>query len=304
MKTIERLGLIDRIGRDLQARMGYHDIDVFLKSCGVDVSRPTSGVNSKWVYTKELLSEVPEDVILKIANELEIPHAYAVSSRNEVVETTFWEPHHFRLFVSHISSFKKTVAALQRALRDYGISAFVAHVDIEPTREWQEEIEAGLMSMDALAAILMTGFKESKWTDQEVGVAIGRKVLVLPLIRDVTPYGLIGKYQGLQTSGKSVAQVAADVFGALVLSPLTRTRMLTCFVDFILQAPRRSRRRLTTSEAGSARWSPEAVPRETSRRRHEVRCLQGWAATAWPQWDSDPTGARAAFGAWLHSKCR
>jgi len=42
---------------------------------------------------------------------------------------------------------------LQSSLRRFGISAFVAHVDIDPTKEWQDEIEAALFSMDALAAI-------------------------------------------------------------------------------------------------------------------------------------------------------
>jgi len=78
-----------------------------------------------------------------------------------------------------LSAFKKTTGQLQTALRSYGVSAFVAHVDIEPTREWMSEIEAGLHSMDALVAILMPGFKESNWTDQEVGVAVGRGVLVI-----------------------------------------------------------------------------------------------------------------------------
>jgi hypothetical protein len=178
LKNLDRLSLIDRIGRALQARMSYVDIAAYLKASGVDTDKPTSGVNSKWVYTKELLAEAPADVVLRIADELELPHAYTVTATKDTVEATFWEPQHFRLFLCHLASFKKTTAALQSALRRFGISAFVAHVDIEPTREWQDEIEAGLWSMDALAAILIPGFKESNWTDQEVGIAVGRGVLL------------------------------------------------------------------------------------------------------------------------------
>ena len=128
--------------------------------------------------------------------------------------------------VSHLATFKKTAAALQSHLRKFGISAFVAHVDIEPTREWQDEIEAGLFSMDALAAILMPGFQESNWTDQEVGVAVGRGVLVVPIIRGLNPYGFIGKYQGLPANGKTVKEVAGTVFEILVSSSKTRGRLL------------------------------------------------------------------------------
>src|SRR5258708_38679751 len=67
-----------------------------------------------------------------------------------------------------------------------------------------------------------------------MGVAIG--LLVIPIIRGLTPYGLVAKYQGLQASGKTVSQVAQEVFKILVASPKTRSRMLTCLVDTALQA--------------------------------------------------------------------
>jgi hypothetical protein len=151
MKVIEKLGLIDRIGRELQSRMSYGEIDTYLKAHGVNTKKPTSGVNSKWVYSKELLSDEKESVILRIADELQVPHNYTIADSGAAVEATFWEPFHFRLFLNHLSSFKKKAGLLQTALRRYGISAFVAHVDIEPTKEWLDEIEAGLYSMDALA---------------------------------------------------------------------------------------------------------------------------------------------------------
>ncbi len=235
MNNLERLSLIDRIGRELQSRMSYSDIDTYLAGHGVDIKKETSGTNSKWVYSKELLADTPPDTLLRIADELEVPHSYAVTSRKETVEAAFWAAGHFRLFLSHISSFKATIAKLQSALHRFGISAFVAHVDIEPTREWQDEIEAGLFSMDALAAVLMPGFPESKWTDQEVGVAVGRGALIVPIMRGLNPYGFIGKYQGLQAEGKTVTQVARSVFDILVTSPTTRNRMLTCFVDTAVQ---------------------------------------------------------------------
>jgi hypothetical protein len=216
--------------------MSYSDIKAYLQASGVDTNKRTTGVNSKWVYTKELLADVPPDVVLRLADELDIPHTYAITTTKDTVQATFWEPHHFRLFLCHLASFKKTTAALQRALHRFGISAFVAHVDIEPTREWQDEIEASLFSMDALAAILMPGFKESDWTDQEIGVAVGRGVLVIPIIRGLTPYGFIGKYQGLQATGKTVLEVAEEVFGILVASPKTRGQILTCLVDTTLKA--------------------------------------------------------------------
>jgi hypothetical protein len=236
MKVLERLTMIDRIGRELQKRMTFGEIDAYLKAYGVDTTRATSGVNSKWVHTKERLADEKDSVLIQIADELDIPHSYTVSTDHDIVEATFWEPFRFRLFLSHLSSFKSKAAQLQRCLLAFGISAFVAHVDIEPTKEWLAEIEAGLRSMDALVAILMPGFKESNWTYQEVGVAVGRGVLVIPVMKGITPYGFISKYQGLNADGKTIIDVAKHIFQILATSPKTRTKMLSCLVEATLQA--------------------------------------------------------------------
>jgi hypothetical protein len=88
--------------------------------------------------------------------------------------TPLWPRDHFRLFLSHVSSFKIPTADLRKELLDFNVAGFVAHEDIEPSAEWQREIERALGEMDALVALLTTGFTESRWTSQEVGWAFGR----------------------------------------------------------------------------------------------------------------------------------
>lgn len=213
MRVLDRFELIDKIGRKLQSRMTTTDINTYLAGHGVRVSHATTMAGSKWVYVKELLAEAGTETIVRIADELEIPHAFVVTPAAGAVESSFWLPGHFRLFISHLSSFAKTAGALRDRLREYGISAFVAHTDIKPTKEWQREIENALFSMDALTAVIMPGFKESDWTDQEVGVAIGRDVLVVPIMKGQAPYGLFGKYQGLKArQGLTVGAVAHEVY--------------------------------------------------------------------------------------------
>jgi hypothetical protein len=73
------------------------------------------------------------------------------------------------------------MGSLREALRSVGISGFVAHTDIHPTREWQDVIESALETCEALAAYLTDDFHESLWTDQEVGFCVGRAVAILPL---------------------------------------------------------------------------------------------------------------------------
>jgi len=233
MKVLERLALIDKIGRELQSRMTFADIDVYLTAYGVDCKDRIPSANSKYVYVKEVLSDVPEDTVVRIADELEIHHTFAVATQKEA---TCWKPGHFRLFLSHLASFKKQTTMLQAALKRYAISSFVAHVDIEPSKEWQEEIESALHTMDALVAVLMPGFKESNWCDQEVGFAVGRGVLVVPLRRELDPYGFIGKYQGIQAVGKTVGQVADEIFQVLVRSGKTRAKVISALSTQVAQA--------------------------------------------------------------------
>ncbi len=108
-----------------------------------------------------------------------------------------WGAEHVRLFLSHKSSVKEQTSALKQSFARCGIAAFVAHEDIEPTEEWQREIERALFSMDALIALLTGDYHDSNWTDQEVGVAIGRGVPLIAVRLGRDPYGLMGKSQGV-----------------------------------------------------------------------------------------------------------
>ena len=117
------------------------------------------------------------------------------------------------VFISHVATHKMLANDIKRDLTHYGISAFVAHEDIEPMRGWETEIERALFSMDILVALITDGSSESKWTDQEVGVAIGRRVPVIPVRLGKDPYGFIGKLQAIQ--GHDASQIAYDIFDYL-----------------------------------------------------------------------------------------
>ena len=129
------------------------------------------------------------------------------------------------MFISHVSTNKQEADGLKYFLEHYGIVGFVAHRDIEPTEEWQTLIETALSSMDALVALLTPGFHDSSWTNQEVGFAIGRNRLVIPIQFGLDPHGLIGKYQGLQGLNKKSFQLAKDIFAILAVNPLTAIQM-------------------------------------------------------------------------------
>jgi TIR domain len=117
-----------------------------------------------------------------------------------------WQGDGYRLFLSHKSEDKVEVGRLKKQFRKYGISAFVAHADIEPTQAWQNEIERALGSMDGLAALMTKNFHDSSWTDQEIGFALGRHVMVIAVNLGRNPYGFIGDMQALKTTWEKAAQ--------------------------------------------------------------------------------------------------
>jgi hypothetical protein len=136
-----------------------------------------------------------------------------------------WKDGFFRLFLSHVSAHKIAVAKLKSELQVRGISSFVAHEDITPSLEWQNEIELALRSMHALAALLTPDFHPSNWTDQEVGFALGKGVLVVPVRLGTDPYGFIGKVQGLSGSLDQPARMASLLSTTLLNHPSTRRHM-------------------------------------------------------------------------------
>jgi hypothetical protein len=162
-----------------------------------------------------------------ISPELESLEQVAPGEATGVEEALpgFWAPGHFRLFVSHCARVRRSAHNLKVALASYQIAAFVAHDDIEPTREWEAEIESALRTMDALAAIITPDFVNSKWCDQEVGFAMGRGKLVVPIRAGADPHGFLGKYQGMQAKDQTVEALGEAMFAALLRNEQSAGRM-------------------------------------------------------------------------------
>lgn len=182
------------------------------------------------MYVEELLGFEKQNIISQIALDLDLD---INTTATQIELATFWEQGYFKLFISHLATYKKTASALQDMLLIYGISGFVAHEDIEPSKEWQEEIEKALHTMDALTAILMKGFKESHWCDQEIGFAVGKDVLIIPIRKEIDPYGFIGKYQAIKGYETTVQEVAKLIFATIIKHPKTRNQMLIIFINLI-----------------------------------------------------------------------
>jgi hypothetical protein len=176
-----------------------------------------------------LIPEIVDHFDIDLWYQQKEPEKYLrVFTPATVKSADFWKDGYLRVFISHLSSNRERMSALKTSLSHWGISAFIAHEDIKASREWRDEVEAGLETMDVLVAVVEPGFKESDWCAQEVGYALGRKVDIIPLRAGLDPFGFFGKYQGIQVKGKLPDRVANEVAQALLNKPHHRLRLLQC----------------------------------------------------------------------------
>ncbi|MHC4745639.1 MAG: toll/interleukin-1 receptor domain-containing protein, partial [Planctomycetota bacterium] len=180
----ERATLKTEIARRLSPR-SWAEIDVILDEFGATVE---SWSGDSFSYVIAMLRGINDEMLKQLAEHENIE----MGSDSFMDTPPFWGDGKLRVFLSHISAHKVFAAELQAALSELGISAFVAHEDIEPDSEWQDEIEKALRTCDALVALLNPDFHVSNWTDQEVGYGLGRGIPVYSVRLGMNPYGLFG----------------------------------------------------------------------------------------------------------------
>jgi len=215
----QRVTLIKGVADALQSEE-WPLVDLCLKQFSLPWTDQWSG--NKYEYILEMLTDAPDGGLLDLADHLGF-HLNEIKPSG--IEPPFWRKGMFRLFITHLAKYRKFAGELQDALRRFGISCFVAHNDIEPTLEWQNEIEAALGTCEALVALLHPEFHLSNWTDQEVGFAMGRGVPVFTVRLGEDPYGFIGRFQAFNGNGKSAPMLARELFDTLRQHKQTQRRM-------------------------------------------------------------------------------
>jgi hypothetical protein len=188
MKSSDRLKLMRLISDKLKGEQ-WSIINLTLEQFRLPIARSPKGNPDEYVLRQ--ISKADDEILEDLAAHLEI----ASPEGNTREEISFWKEGTIRLFISHLSR-KKTVATeLRDELDKFGISGFVAHADITPSREWQNEIEKALRTCDCLVALMASGFHKSDWTDHEVGFVFGKGLPIIPVNMGEHPYGFIAKFQ-------------------------------------------------------------------------------------------------------------
>lgn len=226
MRPGERIEVIKRVAIRLGSN-NEEDVRLTLVQFGVDPDLRYFGDFSFDGQTSVVRSiEGASDETLSALEEFLFGHSMtASSSRRGAGASTIWNGTGLKLFISHTSANKAAVHGIAMFLPGEGVTPFVAHDDIEPSREWQDAIESALYTCDALAAYVTPDFPHSVWTNQEVGFCVARDVLIIPIRIGHDPSGFIGRVQGLQGLGIQPLSVAEQIADILLTNPRTSRTM-------------------------------------------------------------------------------
>ena len=270
VKPGERVDLIKKLA-DALAQGSWSHADLTLRQFAFPWSDQWDGGNLQY-YALVHLEKGKDSQLVELNNYL-FPEASAPMSAT----TGRWKQGYFRLFMSHIHADKELISSVKLHLSRYGIDCFVAHEDIEPAKEWITEIETALDTCHALAAFLTPSFHASKWTDQELGYCLRRRVLIVPIKFDVDPYGFIARYQAFSGFGKNPEEIATALFDIFIDHPLTASEMATAVVNYFAASDsfNETRRRVTMVDRIKA-WTPELLQRIETAARENVDIRECW----------------------------
>ena len=218
MKPLQRITTIKTILAELTNRgLSWNDIYHYLKYYNTEIDHyDRYQWDSLEEYFSRYVSDLDDEIIVAMANEIGGEIISNDTFNQTIVNVDCWRSGYFRVFISHLTENKESATYLKNYLAKYGIDCFVAHEDIEPSKLWQTEIEKALASMDLLCAIITPNFYQSKWCDQEVGIALGRAIPTLSIKKGADPHGFVGKYQAIKAK-KTADAVAKDVFDTICI---------------------------------------------------------------------------------------
>ena len=204
-------------------------IDLTLTQFNLPTTTTWSG--EKIAYVVEMAKDASDQTLNGLAEHFDLPSG--LPGAPAIAHPSFWKKGTLKVFISHLAAHRKFAGELQEQLLKLGISGFVAHNDIEPTSEWQTEIEKALATCDSLVALLHPDFHRTNWTDQEIGFAMGRGVPVYAVRLGQDPYGFIGRFQAFNGIDRTPSRLARDLFDAYRKHKQTQAIMADILVTLL-----------------------------------------------------------------------
>jgi hypothetical protein len=229
MRPGERVRIIQDVLSALASRP-YSQIELLFEEFGVPTYYRDEDGHDDITYCTQQLQRSGDEAIASL-REFLIGEDALPSGSLTAEGDGLWETQPARAFLSHIYDHREFVADVKDSLKAYGIAGFVAHADINPSKDWRSSIKAGLATCDIFVPFVDDGFHQSQWCDQEVGWALARGVPILPVRpvgfeRSLATDGFLEEFQDVclgQGTGNLLPRwTASKIFDGLLSHTKTR----------------------------------------------------------------------------------
>lgn len=266
MKPGERIPLIKASIEALLPRM-EDDSSLVLRQFSLDTDGSYSrDEDSRRNYLRWAIQDAPDDNLTAL-------HDYLVGGEQAPVSVSAdddpWGYQPIRVFLSHKWGDAEWVASVRDNLAKYGITAFVAHKDITPSKQWREVIKSGLRSCHMMVAVLHEDFHNSQWCDQEVGWALGRGIPIATLRRTLEfergADGFLEEFQDVQldpAKGGGEWRAAQEIFRAAIRSVKPPELVRRALAEALVTSPSwDNSRNLWAAIARQEQWEQASLDR-------------------------------------------
>jgi hypothetical protein len=154
------------------------------------------------VYMRQIIAEYKREYLTH-------EHSEANTKDDEVDEV--------RIFLSYSSKNKKGAGQVKKWLTEFGFNVFLAHDDIRPSLEWQKVIISNLKESHVFIPLITLEFNESKWTEQESGMAFITNKLIIPVSvgEGLNPQGFLSIYQASKLDPKKLEKGCINIVKAI-----------------------------------------------------------------------------------------
>ncbi|WP_344004926.1 toll/interleukin-1 receptor domain-containing protein [Microbacterium paludicola] len=266
MKPGERIPLIKASIDALLPRMD-DDATLVLNQFGAQLDGSYGrDTDSRRSFLTWAVQELSDETLLGL-------HDYLVGDEQAPVSVSAdddpWTDLPIRVFLSHKWEDAEWVSSLRSVLAKYGITAFVAHKDITPSKQWREVIKAGLRSCHMMVAVLHDDFHKSQWCDQEVGWALGRGIPIATLRRSLEfergTDGFLEEVQDIQldpSRGTGEWRAAQEIFRAAIRSVKPPELVRRALAEALVASPSwENTRNLWSAIARQDQWEQASLDR-------------------------------------------
>jgi hypothetical protein len=270
----QRVKVIQDVASHLGAE-GWTTIDLVLSQFGFPTTNEwQSGTSS---YVIKMIEDASDEQLIELGQHFGM--VFEGKELNSAPDklSEYWENGHLRVFISHLTGHKQQAADIRIAMGKYGMSGFVAHEDINPTSEWQIEIETALTTCDLLVALIHPEFVASKWCDQEIGYALGRGIPVFAVRLGADPHGFVSRFQAFSGYGKTPIQLAKELFEAAIDHKKLQDKMADVVIDLFVNSGTfaSAKKRIGYVERLKV-WDPSYTPRIEKALKHNDQIYGAW----------------------------